>query len=544
MILKDLLEKEKFQYLRILNRNADITRVIQTVESTEIPDVSAYISKHTLLVMTGIAFREDPESMCRFLEELDQRACTGVAIKLGRFLDSLDHVVLETADRLGLPLLQIPMDVTLGTVYHEILSFIWNNQNDQFLNALNAQQKITTLILHGSSLKSIINNMSAILEKPVMIVDMFGNIRDYGYSYETAEREKTVRAVQQLIKESKLETELPYFFQEETERFCVYPIKGIGRNANYMIIQNFDPKESDGQILVMEQVKMALELYFFRDLYMKYNSMKSREEFLTILLHQIDEKSWTEKQILSIGEAYGLMKASEYQIVILELENGERDPFSGNLSQREESYILVYEWIRMFLEKEGKRILIFPHESMWRYVLLLQGKTESVEQIYRELYLYIKERFQKNIRIGLGGSLQNILKIKNSYKDAQNALEDGQGAEDCPYLFVYKPRNFEELFQFMPERETKEVCITILKDLAFPENLTQEELRKTLAEYLFCGKNIAQTAETLSLHRNTIKYRIKKCEELMDSALSEERESFQIQLALILSERIRKKESR
>lgn len=84
----------------------------------------------------------------------------------------------------------------------------------------------------------------------------------------------------------------------------------------------------------------------------------------------------------------------------------------------------------------------------------------------------------------------------------------------------------------------------MLKELAFPENLMQEELRKTLYTYLFCGKNIAQTAETLSLHRNTIKYRVKKCEDILGVQLSDDMDSFRIQLALVLAEEAKETEER
>lgn len=546
MIVKDLLEKEKFQYLRVLNQNADLNRTISTVESTESPDVSAYISRNTLLVMTGMAFQDDPLLMCGFLEELDKRECAGVAIKLGRFLDYLDDCVLETADRLGIPLLQIPMDVTLGKVYHEILSYIWNNQNDQLLNALNAQQKITTLILHGSSLKSIINNMTAILGTPVMIVDMWGKVQDYGYSYSQADREKTLCHVETLLKEDRLESDEAYTCEEQEICCCIYPIKGLGRNTNYLVIKDFDPGKAEDQMLVMEQVIMALEIYFYRDLYMKYNQIKSREEFLTILLEQIDERSWDERQVLAIGKGHGIRSMPEYRAVLLELDKEERQPFQPNrFSSREEYFILAYEWIQEFLEeKEDRSILIFPEESQFRYVLLIQGEQEGMEDIYEKICRYLRDRFKKEIRIAQGGIFSDILKIRGSYREAQSSLCDGQPNEKYPYLYSYRPKNFKELFKFIPEREKEEMCTYMLKELAFPENLMQEELRKTLYTYLFCGKNIAQTAETLSLHRNTIKYRVKKCEDILGVQLSDDMDSFRIQLALVLAEEAKETEER
>lgn len=101
MVLRELLERGKFQYLKVLNENADLTRGVTTVESTEAPDVARYIPQNTLLITTGMAFQNEPEKMCRFLEDLSECHCAAVAVKLGRFLDTLDERVIAAADALG-----------------------------------------------------------------------------------------------------------------------------------------------------------------------------------------------------------------------------------------------------------------------------------------------------------------------------------------------------------------------------------------------------------------------------------------------------------
>ncbi len=90
--------------------------------------------------------------------------------------------------------------------------------------------------------------------------------------------------------------------------------------------------------------------------------------------------------------------------------------------------------------------------------------------------------------------------------------------------------------RFIPEKEVRDTCKFTLKELAYPQNQTEEELRKTLYTYLFCGSSITKTAESLFVHRNTIKYRLKKCEEILEIDLSEVSNCFQLQLALVLTE--------
>lgn len=533
MVLRELLDRDKFQYLKVLNDNPDLSRKVITVESTETPDVAKYIPQNTLLIMTGMAFKDSPEQMCKFLEDLDERRCAGLAVKLGRFLDTLDESVIHAANRLGLPLLQIPMDKTLGNVYQELLSYIWDNQNGYLLEALNAQQKISNLILQGSSLKSIMNNIAMIFNKPVMVMDLFGSVLAYGSTFTREAREKAV----ELVAREKEIDRIPYvLFTQGDKRYCVYPIHGVGRSTHFIILMDFDPREREEQVLIMEQIVMALEMYFYRELYVKYNEMKLREEFMTLFLEQMERKMWSEQQILAIGENYGLKRISEYRIVFLQMEQSEGRKFNTvNFSKKEEWYILIYDWMNHMLN-EGNEILIFPQKSNWRYVCLIQSRKDDYLKMLLRVHDMVKEKFDMELTIAQGGIVSSLLNIESSYSQAEQCLIDGNRDADCPYLLSYKPQNMKELFKYIPEKEVKDTCKFTLKELAYPRNQTEEELRKTLYTYLFCGNSITKTAETLFVHRNTIKYRLKKCEEILETDLSEVSDCFQLQLALVLTE--------
>lgn len=536
MLLKDLLEKEKFQYLRVLNSKPDLSRTVFTVESTETPDVAKYIPQNTLLIMTGMAFKEDPTHMCSFLEELDRRSCAAVAIKLGRFIDELDESVLETADQLGIPLLQITMDKTLGSVYQEILSYIWGNQNDHLVMALNAQQKISNLILQGSSMKSIINNVAVILEKSVMLIDLFGRVLEYSYTYTKGLREKTLRVITELMQEKRFNKSTYFVFEEEEICFCVYPVKGVGRNTNYIILLDFNPKEKEEHLLVMEQIIMALELYFYKNLYVKYNEIKLREEFRSLFFEQLEKKVWSERQILAIGDSYGLRPLPEYRVVLVELGRNEQRKFNRtNFSKKEEEYILTYDWMNYLLSAEAN-ILIFPQELKWRYVCLIQGKHEDYLELFIRIHDTIKHIFHIDVTISQGGVVSSVTNAANSFREAEQGMRDGNRDKQYPYILNYRPKSIMELFKFIPEREIRDICEYTLKELAYPKNQMEEELRKTLSTYLLSSNSITQTAEKLFVHRNTIKYRLKKCGEILERDLSDVSDCFQIQLALSLTE--------
>lgn len=537
MELQDILGREEFQYLTVLNPGVDCSRTVSTVESTETPDVARYIPPNTLLLLTGMAFKDQPERLCQLLEDLSQRSCAAVAIKLGRFIHKLDDQVLRKANELGIPLLRIPMEKTLGEVYQEVLSFIWNSQNAVMVRALNAQQKVSNLILQGASVKSIVQNISMILKRPVMILDLFGNVVEYSYLYNRPDREQTVQRMRQWMEEDPSLDQASFScYHQDGVSFCVYPIKGVGRNTNYMVVWDFEPGGATEHLLLLDQVILVLELYFYRDLYVKYNEMQQAEEYLRFLLEQLERRCWNERQVLTLGEFYGLKRAGEYRIILLDIGQGEQRKFNTvNFSKKEEQYILIYDWVRHLLQDEND-ILIFPQQSKWRYVCLIQGSSSAYLERLEEIYHMILQKFGYPMVAAQGGAVSSPLNLVSSVVEAERCMADGIPDKGHPFLLTYRPKNMMELFRFIPEREIRGICELTLKELAYPGNQMEEELRKTLYTYLFCNSSITKTAETMFLHRNTIKYRIKKCEEILNIDLSDMSSCFQIQLALMLTE--------
>lgn len=120
----DILEKERFSHLKLINQEANLNREVVTVESTETPDVYNYIPANTFLITTGMIYKDNQDALSNLIKKLDEISVSALGIKLGRFIDELDPQVIETANNLGFPLVLIPQNMTTGEVFLELLSYI------------------------------------------------------------------------------------------------------------------------------------------------------------------------------------------------------------------------------------------------------------------------------------------------------------------------------------------------------------------------------------------------------------------------------------
>ena len=83
-------------------------------------------------------------------------------------------------------------------------------------------------------------------------------------------------------------------------------------------------------------------------------------------------------------------------------------------------------------------------------------------------------------------------------------------------------------------------CHQNIQELGDYDRLHHTELCATLQVYLEQTKSLVRTAEILFIHRNTVRYRINKCMELLGSDLEDGNEIFALILSLRMLEYRRK----
>ncbi len=540
MTLKELLHEKGLQDLKVINENADLGRIVSTVESTETPDVVDYVSKNTLLLTTAMAFKDDQEEMCRMIEGLDALPCAGLAIKIGRFIDEVDKRVIETADRLGFPLIQIPMYQTLGEIYHYVLACIWDNENDNLIYALNVQKSFYNLILQGSSVGKLVNNLGMILKKPIFLFSLFGEL--FGSSNASKKDEKIMEGLFRTMMKELGETGATRTFLDKSPNhtISVYSIQAASYNTHYLVVVEQEKKMNEVSGFVLEQILLIFGIHFYKNFYRSYNEIQMRANFLHMLINREQKDKKSVHQVFMEGKNYGLKISSYYRVIIGKLPAMEGKTFqSSRFMRREEQYILIYEWLQHQIEgKYPKNMMVLPDMEEWSYIILIQESQENMEDKLIQIHEALKEVMNMEIIFAYGNSVAEAENIDASYWKAKSSFISGENSEELPYIWRYKPQNILELLKTTSDGvQIRDVCIQTLKCLAYPQDEMNLELRKTLKAYLECHCSIVNTANKLYVHRNTIRYRIKKCQEILNNDLTDSDYCFQLQLSLLFTER-------
>jgi sugar diacid utilization regulator len=135
-------------------------------------------------------------------------------------------------------------------------------------------------------------------------------------------------------------------------------------------------------------------------------------------------------------------------------------------------------------------------------------------------------------RIGIGGICQRAPDVPRSYREAQLVLElMAYGASGASVAF------FDELgvFQILAEAQDPNTVHRFVRRwlgaLLDYDGSRNTDLVHTLATYLEAGGNYAQSARVLHVHRNTLRYRLKRITDIAGHDLGEPDVQFNLQLA-------------
>lgn len=536
--LDDILRDDKFSQLKLLNSQADLSREVATIESTETPDIVHYLGPNTLLLTTAMVYKNNQKELKDLIVKLNELPSAGLGIKLGRFIDKLDDEVIEEANRLGFPLIQIPADITLGSIFHKLLSHLWDNQNEEFNYSLNIQRKFSNLLVKNTSLGVLIRNLSHTLKKPIALVDPFGNVTHTSGNIQSKYSKSFLRKlVENFAARNKLHESIDIDPQGEStasDIANVYPIKMAGYYPHYLIVFSAQNLKFPLSTMAIEQALMILAFTLYKNLRVAYSLLSGEEEFFKDLIHGASHEKLSEAQLIFKGEKYHFKPSKSYQIILATLSNKEK--IFTDASMMEESYILIYNWLKAKLAKDIKGALLFPDRTKGEFIILLQEPTENwIDRL--SSYRHILHRtLRVDLHFFVGNHVQSISSIAYSYREALEAVEFGETRNGVEFIRYYHQMDTFDLFQFLPKNQMESFTAHTLKSLAYPVDESTKDLRNTLKTYLDLNCNITDTAQALFIHRNTVKYRIDRCSEILGKDISEPSTSLKLRLCLFYTE--------
>lgn len=208
---------------------------------------------------------------------------------------------------------------------------------------------------------------------------------------------------------------------------------------------------------------------------------------------------------------------------------GIRPPFQ--LLEIHSNGIVNYTQRSMLIRDVGSlRIPLFVMDYDTNVLILAQES--STKMLLGRISDTISTR-SSHLTIGISMPFSQLETLTAAHHQALFALQESQGKDG---IFFCRDVAFSYLVRTLAENEmTAELLHPAVDILSNHDVRNESELLKTLDVYLQQGMNQISTAQELYIHRNTLKYRLKKIEELTHIDFDDPEEKLYLSLSLKLA---------
>ncbi|OOM80249.1 purine catabolism regulatory protein [Clostridium puniceum] len=328
-------------------------------------------------------------------------------------------------------------------------------------------------------------------------------------------------------------------------------IKGISEKNGSGLIVNIGPYIKS---ISEEAIKLAdkLEVPLFTLPWEVKLVEVSREISNAIVLSRIEENSLThflsnilfgdgevEGDAIQKAAYFGYNLAGECCICVIDIDGFERYLKLKKLEDEvsiSKIKITFRKIVQDILEKHALKVpIIDKDDAVLFFIRSEENCMNRLDKALKEIQEIIKKRMDGlSVSVGIGNSYKDLKMMKQSLNEAELAIDSAkcQGLDDT--ITKYKDIGIYGLLFSIPNRTVLENYFTEVLGTISSEN-KDNNLIEILETYLNENCNITVTAEKLFLHRNTLKYKIKKIEELLNCDLHNFNDCMKVKIALYIN---------
>ncbi|AOY76829.1 PucR family transcriptional regulator [Clostridium formicaceticum] len=269
----------------------------------------------------------------------------------------------------------------------------------------------------------------------------------------------------------------------------------------------------------------------------QYNDV---EQFLQqILFFEREGSKSLEEQAARIGFDFD----QSHRVVVIKLDN--LSSFIRDNQIKESTILPLKKQIRQIIEEYSmdtyKGFSLFLNDAMF---MLVNGEIFN-KQMLRETLSLLQEKIQQKIglttSVGIGTKYSQLSQYKKSMEEARQALKISNQKKLKNQIVFYEEMG---IFSLLWEVKNLDVLRKIHKNMLFPlyeyDKINETHLIDTLEKFLDNGRSMHTTAKQLFIHRNTLKYRLEKIEQLTGYSLNNQEDCFHFQLAYYIHDFLNK----
>ncbi len=537
--IRDILNLEPLKKAKVLAGETGIDRVVNRVNVLADPDILNWVDEGEFLLTTGYFFKtSDMETQLNLIRECSVKKLSGIGIKVYPYLDALPTEIVELANELRFPLIELDYEVAFTDIMTPVFKEIFDKQSNIIRRVETLHKDNMNTMLKGGSVDDILVNLQKSIGNPILVKDhhfeefifserpdtevndlLAEDFNQYARRFKTKLRKnKTIRDIAKLPDDQ---------LERAVERLVV-PIMVKNAVFGHLVVYSYYQELTNFDVLSVESTASVIALEFLKKMSVQEVENKYKAEFFEDLI-SFDAKR--KNKALDRANYYRFDRDATYGIVTVKL----CDDRSADATWHQHLNKAIF-LIDSICKDEDQTYLV-ANKGRNLHILFMWKKGDAPEKITAQITEKIQHILGSKIqgsdfRIGVGRQYEGLDNVDKSLHDAEKAVEASGNYVDERIVYFTELGIYKIFCQDHLKDELVNFYGSTLQPLVKYDRKRDTELVKSLIIYFETNGNLKKMSEQLFTHYNTVLYRINRIQEITGKNLDDEGDRYGLQTAL------------
>lgn len=480
--LSDVLADPVLSIRLVDGAPAALARPVRWVAVTELADPRPFLSGGELVLTTGLRQRT-AATQREFVERVAERDAVGLGFGTGLTHNTVPAATLDEARARGLPVLEIPYSTPFIAVDRFVADRILEEQYGRFHDLLNEYDTLARSLLSGRGLGALVDSLHQILGAPVMVVDRQGRLL-------AATPASAAWPIEQILSSAATEG-------DSSAGPTAIPVQVEEAVVAYLCCRR--PRRS-ADVLPYAVALVGLELA------RRQAVLAGQRQLAGQVLEDLVRGALTTAEAERRLATFGIKAADQHAILV-----GTVQQTGGEL--------------RRHLASSPPLPGATTTAVLEDCLVAVLGPGQPLHQAAHLMHAHLGQH-GSGARVGIGGWYTGVTGLRWSYYEAHEAMTRGPGINQRERM------SLSGLLLASEDVPLRDLAEDLLRPLREFDAAHAGSLIPTLRAYLDANGSVAEVAEQLIVHRNTVRYRLEQIERLTGQSLSSTATRVQLWLAL------------
>lgn len=507
--INDVLKLEGFKDAKVIAGHSGLKNTVKKATLMEVPDIFPFVDENCLIITTLYPIFDNIEKMKDLIPTCSKLSVSGICIKTARYVDKIPQFMIDQANKLSFPIIELCNKDNLSDLVSEIINLSLDKHIDELKFQNYIHNHLMNIFLKGENVDGLIDEFSKLVNYPIILLD--NQMELLSISRDLFNKDIKIDISDKEFKHIALTIHVD-LVSYTNENYIKHSIEAGNNKFGYLILLYGTNSINNNLIRAVEEASLLIASSFYKSFAVMEKEKNFQDSFIRDILNGV---SGSQMEVIMKAKAYGWNLEFPQALLILEI-------FDESEVYKKKAYEMilgthVIENIinkKIYMKDKNTKI-IYIDESLVIFVNVTFINDINEQMI--ELGNQIKLKLEKNYRLGIG--ISNIILNSNSfptaYKEARDALSIGNKFHTNSFISHYKDYQFFSIIENVNNKKLlhKYVNNKIGKILEYDKtaNMNLMNTLITLTETCF---NHKEASKKLFIHYNTMRYRIERLKEL------------------------------